>query len=185
MTVPTGSGDAAPTQLSPALSALLGEAALIHRLDSQSADEVAQTGVLKVNGTVVVAMSIPPAGSRGIAYNDVALVCPITYIKTPTAAQMAFLLEANFPLMTTMGCSVSRTKEGALQVLHGARLADLDARRLAEKQWSVLATALSMRQQLDELGKTAQQPARPGAKAVQRPAAPHAVKTAQSPRTGA
>jgi len=158
---------------------MLGEAALIHRLDALSAHQVAQTGVLNVNGTPVLTMSIPPNGSRGIPYNDVALVCPITYIKTPTAAQMALLLEANFPLMTTLGCSISHTKEGALQVVHATRLSDLDARRLAEKQWALLATAVSVRQQLEEQAKAGQPPSGAVATPVQRPPADPAKPAAR------
>jgi len=155
MTAPTAQRTTASTPLPAALSAMLREAALIHRLDAQAAEQVAQTGVLDLNGTPVVTMAIEAGGSRGITYNDVALVCPLAYIEAPTASQLGFLLEANFPIMTTLGCAFSRTKEGVLQAVHATRLADLDARRLAETQWSLLAVVTAMRQQLEEHTKAA------------------------------
>lgn len=159
MTTHTGRRDAASPTLPAALSKMLREAALIHRLDAQAAEQVAQTGLLDINGTPVVTRAVDATGSRGITYNDVVLVSPLAYIKAPTVSQLAFLLDANFPIMTTLGCAFSRTQEGVLQVVHATRLGDLNARRLAEKQWSLLAVVVSMRQQLEEHTTATQAPA--------------------------
>lgn len=160
MSATTGHEGAASTPLSPELSELLREAALIHGLDATAAEQVGATGVLDANGAPVVTMSVPPGdGKREITYNDVALVSPLAYIKTPTASQLSFLLEANFPIMSTLGCAISLTKEGVLQVIHSTRLSDLTPRRLAEKQWSVLAVVVSIRQQLEEHTKANPPPA--------------------------